>query len=287
MVRLIPQLRLLLLIGGVLALGCSSPDGEGSVPDVASGTSGTASPDRRTLGVADSTPALGMDRRQVPGGDVSGQAACREILIRYRGAVGAGESVTRSKDEARDLARELLADLEAGADFVALVGEHSEGLSVDRDGFIPPFPRGLRPRAFEDAAFSLGEGDLSEVVETPWGFHILLGEDGQSFLANMILISHADSPAAPSRIERGRLEALRLASQLRDRLVAHPDSFAVLARKHSDGEGKEMGGRLAMFNRYSHGKYFGDVVASLEVGEVSEVFETRQGYNIIQRVALP
>lgn len=289
------RLAPVLLALGVILAGCASPEDEASEPsagapggderavDVADAPE---APNRRQLGASGDGQVIGADRRTVDGIE-DGQSACREILIRYQGAVAAGDDVTRTREEAKALAESIREEIENGAEFNALVAEHSEGLSVDREGFIPPFPRGSRPKAFEEAAFALDLGEVSPVVETPWGFHILRGEDGTTYLASLILISHADSPAAPSRVERGRLEALRLASDLRERVIAHPDSFRYLAREYSDGAGRDMGGRLAAFNRFTHGKYFGDVVAGLEVDEISEVFETRQGYNILKRAAFP
>jgi len=278
-----PRLGLAALALGVILAGCAAPEEKPSDPPASSPTDAAEAPTQRQLGVAGDGPAVGGDRREVPDAE-EGQAACREILVRYAGAVAAGDGVTRSHDEAKALAESILDELEGGADFNALVAEYSEGPTVDREGFIPPFTRGSRPRAFEDAAFSLEVGEVSGVLETPYGFHILKGEDGTTYLAMLILISHADSPAAPSRVERGRLDAVRLAAELRARVVAHPDSFPEIAREYSDGAGRDMGGRLGSFHRYTYGKYFGDIVAGLEPGEISEVFETRQGFNILKRM---
>jgi peptidyl-prolyl cis-trans isomerase C len=69
----------------------------------------------------------------------------------------------------------LLRDLKQGADFASLARKHSEDAgSAARDGNLGAFQRGKMVPAFEDAAFSLSKpGELSGVVKTEFGFHIL------------------------------------------------------------------------------------------------------------------
>ena len=71
---------------------------------------------------------------------------------------------------------------------------------------------------------------------------------------------------------------------LRERVVAHPDSFPWVAREFTDGPRKQMGGNVGSFDLYTYGRFFGEIVAELDPGEISEVFETRQGFNIVKRI---
>jgi len=77
--------------------------------------------------------------------------------------------------ETADQAQSLLLDLSAGADFAEMAREHSidtgsGALGGDLDWFV----RGQMVPPFEEAAFSLEIGQLSEAVETEFGFHIIL-----------------------------------------------------------------------------------------------------------------
>ncbi len=71
----------------------------------------------------------------------------------------------------RERAERLLERLEDGGIFASLAGEHSQAPEAGEGGLLPPFARGELPEAF-DRAFELSPGQISQVVESPYGFHI-------------------------------------------------------------------------------------------------------------------
>ena len=76
--------------------------------------------------------------------------------------------------ESRPEAEQALARLRAGEEFAALAKELSlDETSRNDGGDLGWFPRGIMPPALEEVAFSLALGETSDVVETPYGFHIL------------------------------------------------------------------------------------------------------------------
>ena len=97
------------------------------------------------------------------------------ILIAYKGSLGAGKTVTRTKAEAKKRADEARDKLVAHqGTFEELVAKYSDDdLSKPAGGKIGNFERNVFPPAFSDAAFGMAVGAVSEVVETPRGFHVI------------------------------------------------------------------------------------------------------------------
>ena len=79
------------------------------------------------------------------------------------------------KDQARTKAEALLQEVKANpAAFAELAKKHSDDPgSAGKGGDLGFFGRGMMVKPFEDSAFALAEGEISSVVESPFGFHVI------------------------------------------------------------------------------------------------------------------
>jgi len=78
-----------------------------------------------------------------------------------------------AKALAKAEAEKLLKLVKEGGDFAALAKEHSDCPSSARGGDLGLFARGAMVKPFEDAAFAMEPNDVSDVVETKFGYHII------------------------------------------------------------------------------------------------------------------
>lgn len=119
------------------------------------------------------TPAV-TATAAAPKGKHSQEIAARHILVMHADSQARPDGVTRSREQALATARECLQKIRAGADFEAMVREYSdEPGAAERGGDLGVFTREVMVERFAKAAFSLRVGEVSEVVETPYGFHII------------------------------------------------------------------------------------------------------------------
>jgi peptidyl-prolyl cis-trans isomerase C len=94
----------------------------------------------------------------------------RAIHILIKADPQANES---QKAEARQRIEEIQKELQQGEDFEALARQYSECPSAASGGDLQYFKRGQMVKPFEAVAFSLKPGEVSEIVETRFGYHLI------------------------------------------------------------------------------------------------------------------
>jgi parvulin-like peptidyl-prolyl isomerase len=102
-----------------------------------------------------------------------GHIRASHILVSY--AEAPGTEAERAKDKAADLATEILGRIRAGEDFEDLARRYSDCPTAqnERCGDLGFFNKGKMVKPFEQAAFALKVGEVSGVVETRFGYHII------------------------------------------------------------------------------------------------------------------
>lgn len=100
------------------------------------------------------------------------EVRARHILLR-----APAEATPAQRDSVRALAESLQQRAAAGEDFAQLAQQYSQDGSASSGGDLGYFGRGRMVAPFEEAAFQLQPGEVSPVVETPFGYHVIRLED--------------------------------------------------------------------------------------------------------------
>ncbi|MFA5855425.1 MAG: protein translocase subunit SecF [Candidatus Gracilibacteria bacterium] len=134
--------------------------------------------------------------------EIPEKVSARHILISYSGADRA--TATRTKEEALALANEIKGKIDSGEKFEDLAKEYSDDGSKDNGGDLGSFERGVMTKNFEETAFSLEVGKVSDVIETEFGYHIITVYDHQDASSetintetaalNIVIFSSAPDP---------------------------------------------------------------------------------------------
>lgn len=95
------------------------------------------------------------------------------LLVTWKGADRAPSGINRSKDEAKARIEEAIAKLKSGAAWNQVVGQYSDSPMKDDGGDLSWVGRGQLGKPLEDAVFDLAPGTVSDVIETPIGYHLV------------------------------------------------------------------------------------------------------------------
>jgi peptidyl-prolyl cis-trans isomerase SurA len=187
------------------------------------------------------------------------------------------------KKKFREKAVAILDSLLAGKDFAELARKYSDDPgSAVQGGDLGFVKRGVFYPEFEEAAFKLNEGQISGVVESPVGFHIiqLLEKRGESIKTRHILIKiKAD--------ESSDLQTIDFLTEVRDSILKGKGTFKDFAKKYSeDKQTAPFGGELGTYYLSQLDKSLLDAIGKLKEGEISypkrlEYAPGTYGYHIV------
>ena len=176
------------------------------------------------------------------------------------------KTTDRLKKQYQDFARAVLDSIKQGASFEEMAKKYSEDPgSKAYGGDLGFVKKGVFYPQFEAAAYALEVGQLSDVVETPVGYHIieLLEKRGESIHTRHILFKFKTDEGAD-------LEAIEFLTELRDSVVNEVNTFQYYAKRYSeDKETAPFSGDLGTFYLNQLDKNLLDVVSKLKQGEIS------------------
>ncbi|MCX7875684.1 MAG: peptidylprolyl isomerase [Melioribacteraceae bacterium] len=192
----------------------------------------------------------------------------------------------RIKQKAKAFAQSLLDSIKAGKDFSELAKKYSDDPGSAQNGGDLGFQkRGVLVPEFEAAAYSLAQNQISNVVQSPFGFHIIqmLERRGDAIHTRHILVRiKADDEAD--------LQAIEFLNEIRDSIVRGKNSFSYYANKYSDDkETARFGGEIGTLEVSQLDKSLLDIVYKLKEGDISypkriDVDRNTYGFHIVKLI---
>ncbi len=231
---------------------------------------------------------------------VTGNIGLAQILV----AVPEGAPPARVQ-ELRQKAESILQQLRGGADFASVAAASSDGPEALEGGDMGVRPMQGWPDLFLEAIRNLQQGEISDIVQSGNGFHIL------KVTARAGASAPAQAPAAPQpgfgsgpqpgqsqgpmlvtqtharhiliKVNQAMTEerALERLSQLRQRIEMGED-FEALARRYSEDASAPQGGDLGWLTPGETVPPFEQAMNNLEPGQVSQPVQTPFGWHLIQ-----
>ncbi len=185
--------------------------------------------DEEALALADEEPARVLESFEARRSEFEQEEEieAKHILVEYD--KDAGED---ARAEAEQKLLDAKARAEAGEDFAELARELSDGPSADSGGDLGRFGRGAMVPPFEEAAFALEAGGLSDVVETNFGLHLIKLED--RFPA--VITGYEEARLAVARdllrIDAAEEAARALAQEIAEEIAAGETTLSEAAARH-------------------------------------------------------
>lgn len=171
--------------------------------------------------------------------------------------------------------------LAEGISFSEVATSYSDGQNALEGGDLGWRKRGELPSLFVDAVPELSKGEVSPVIRSGSGFHLVKLKDKRSEEIHMVKQTKASHILIRTNALVTDEQAKQRLIQLKERVEAGED-FSGLARAHSDDTGSAIeGGSLGWASPGMMVPEFEEQMNAVELGEMSEVFKSRFGWHLI------
>ncbi len=170
-----------------------------------------------------------------------------------------------------------------GADFGAIADKHSIDPGVKYNhGHMGWMSANRYPFTFETVAYGLKVGEISPVMATPFGFHIIKlharrPSRGEVYVQHILKMVSPNAPEDLAARKQAEMDSIY-------NLLKSGADFSELAKKESEDGSARNGGELPWFGAGQMVAEFEDVAFALENGAISEPFKTRFGIHIVRKI---
>lgn len=192
------------------------------------------------------------------------------VLLEIKISPGTADSLKSKAERVLKFARE-------GEDFARLASLYSDDPTSQQGGDLGFFRRGDMIPKFEEAAFSLKPGEISDVIQTEFGYHIIKTEEKQN---DRVHARHILFLIRPS--EQDSIRIWQLADSLHGELLGGADLGEMAKQFSADEESRKMGGELGWYPVDQMTPEFKQGIQGLQIGEVSPPLKGPAGIHILK-----
>ena len=187
-------------------------------------------------------------------------------------------------DAARGKAEKIIAEATQGVDFARLAAANSDAFDALQGGALGWRTHDRLPEAFAGALTRMKPGDISGIVSSAAGLHVLRLNERRGAAAGGAPVAQTRLRHILIRVSEAISEAdvRRRLADLRDRIVGGSADFAEMARAHSDDATAARGGELDWVYPGDTVPEFERAYQGLKIGEISAPVRTPFGYHLIQ-----
>ena len=188
-------------------------------------------------------------------------------------------------EQRRRRALQALSELRRGANFAQIAAAYSDAPDALQGGSLGWRPAARLPTLFTEALETLQPGEVSDILRSPNGFHLVLLQEKRGKTAvTGVQQTHVRHIQLRAREGLSDAEARDRLVKLRERIVKGAD-FAELARIHSEDATASKGGDLGWITAGDTVPEFERAMNSLTEGAVSEPIQTPFGWHLVQVIA--
>ena len=202
------------------------------------------------------------------------EVRARHILFKV-----APDASDADKAAARAQAEDVLAKAKGGADFAELAKQHSQDVTASNGGDLGKFGRGVMAPSFESAAFALQPGQISDIVETPFGLHVIKLEEKQPEHTEPLEAVHASIVEA-LKTQQARQIALQKVEAAHDALLDGKDIAQVAADAGLNVQTPPPFARNEPISGLGPRPELAKLAFASEPGEVGEIVTETPGYAV-------
>jgi peptidyl-prolyl cis-trans isomerase SurA len=208
----------------------------------------------------------------------SGEVHLSHILISVPEGASA-EQIEASKKKAD----EVKAQIDGGMDFSAAAIRFSNATDALEGGDLGWRRFDEVPEAFAELAEGMQAGQVSQVLRGPSGFHIVKLVEKRADSRQVVTEYHARHIEIAVDELTSSDEALKIAREVRQRIVDGHEDFAKLAKEYSkDANTAGQGGDMGWFPIDQYGTQVAQTMATMKDDEISQPFQTDVGWHIMQ-----